>query len=197
MEKTFDIFSGLRVGFALCGSYCTFGRVLPQAARLVTLGCDLYPIMSESASRTDTRFGTARSFFDELERIAGRSPMASIAETEPIGPRALLDVLVVAPCTGNTLSKLTHGITDTSVTMACKAQLRNGRPVVLAVSSNDGLGAGAVNIGTLLSRKHIYFVPYGQDDPYNKSCSLVACMELIPDAIAEAMNGKQMQPILV
>ena len=197
MEKTFEILSGLRVGFALCGSFCTFERVLPQAVRLTTLGCELYPIMSESASLTDTRFGSANFFYNELERIAGRPPMVSIAETEPIGPQALLDVLVVAPCTGNTLAKLTHGITDTSVTMACKAQLRNGRPVVLAVSSNDGLGAGAVNIGTLLSRKHIFFVPYGQDDPHNKTCSLVACMELIPDAIAEAVNGRQMQPLLV
>jgi dipicolinate synthase subunit B len=186
-----------RVGFALCGSYCTYDKVLAALKTVTKCYEHVVPIMSENSAATDSRYGTAQSFRTEIETLCGRPVLKSITEVEPIGPQRLLDVLVIAPCTGNTLAKMAHGVTDTAVTMAAKAHLRNGRPVVIAVATNDGLGVSAANIGTLLCRKHIYFVPFRQDDPEAKPNSLAAEMSLIPDAIEAALRGEQLQPVLL
>jgi len=185
-----------RVGFAMCGSFCTFERVISVLQTLCEQYESVQPILSETAYDTDTRFGSAEKFRTQIERLCGKPIWHSIAQTEPIGPRKLLDILVVAPCTGNTLAKLAAGIADSAVTMAVKAQLRNERPVVLAVSTNDGLSTAARNIGELLPRRHCYFVPFGQDDPAHKPRSLVAHMELIPETVETALRGEQLQPIL-
>lgn len=158
---------------------------------------NVVPIVSECTADTDTRFGTAHDLMREMERICDRRVIASIKAAEPIGPKQLLDLLIIAPCTGNTLGKLAAGVTDTSVTMAAKAHLRNGRPILIALSTNDGLSTSAVNIGELLRRKHIYFVPFGQDDPEHKPTSLIANFDLLPDAAQAALEGRQLQPILV
>ncbi len=186
-----------RVGFAMCGSYCTYRQTLTALERLTELYRNVVPILSENSAGTDSRFGTARSFRIEIENLCGRPVLSTIPEVEPIGPQGLLDVLVIAPCTGNTLAKLAHGVTDTSVTMAAKAHLRNGRPVVLAPATNDGLGAAAQNIGQLLVRKNIYFVPFRQDDPQGKPNSVMAELSLIPEAIEAALRGEQVQPVLL
>lgn len=185
-----------RVGFAICGSFCTHERVLQELERLCGEYESVVPIVSETVSATDTRFGTARELLDAVERLTGRRPVSSIREAEPVGPKRLLDVLVVAPCTGNTLGKLACGITDTAVTMAVKAHLRNERPVVLAVASNDGLSGAAKNLGELMARRNIYFVPFGQDDPAGKPCSLVADFSLIGETVRSALEGRQIQPLL-
>ena len=187
----------IRLGFAICGSFCTFSKVIPQMKRLVDAGYDVYPIMSEYAYETDTRFGTAEHFRKQIEEITGKSIIHTIKAAEPIGPKALLDALVVAPCTGNTLGKLAGGITDSSVTMACKAHLRNARPLVVAVSTNDGLGASARNIGTLMNARNIFFVPYAQDDCLRKPTSLVADFDQIEKSVQSALRDEQVQPILV
>ena len=155
------------------------------------------PIVSETVAATDTRFGNAHDFMREMERICGRRVVDSIAKAEPIGPRHLLDVLVICPCTGNTLAKLANGVTDTTVTMAAKAHLRNGGPVVLCPATNDGLAASARNIGVLLDKKNVYFVPFRQDDPAKKPTSLVADFSLVPAAIDAALEGRQLQPVLL
>ena len=184
------------VAFALCGSFCSFSAVLPQVRRLRALGWRVLPILSCSAAALDTRFGTAEHWRDQVEALCGRPIWHTVAQVEPIGPRKLLDILLVAPCTGNTLGKLAGGITDTPVTMAVKAHLRNDRPVVLAVSTNDGLSASAANIGALLCRKNYYFVPFGQDDPLKKPTSLAAELSLTGAALAAALEGRQLQPML-
>ena len=153
--------------------------------------------MSETAAHTDSRFGTAAEHRRRLEALAGRSAVTSIAEAEPLGPKEPMDALLIAPCTGNTLAKLAHGVTDSSVTMAAKAHLRNGRPLVIAFSTNDGLSGSAENIARLLNRKNVYFVPFRQDDPIKKPCSLQADFSLLSDAVAAALDGKQLQPLLV
>lgn len=186
----------LRVGYAFCGSFCTFAKSMNALERVAACYSDVQPIVSEVSADTDTRFGNAHDFMREMERICGKRVIASIAAAEPIGPKGLLDVLVIAPCTGNTLAKLALGVTDSSVTMAAKAQLRNGRPVVVAISTNDGLSTSLRNIGELLCRKHLYFVPFAQDDPERKPNSLVADFELIPAAIDAALRGEQLQPVL-
>ena len=186
-----------RVGFAICGSFCTHERVLRELERLCGEYESVVPIVSETVCATDTRFGDARELLDTVERLTGRKAVSTIREAEPIGPKKLLDVLVVAPCTGNTLGKLSCGITDTAVTMAVKAHLRNERPVVLAVASNDGLSGAARNLGELLVRKNIYFVPFGQDDPAGKPCSLVADFSRIGDTVRSALEGRQIQPLLL
>ncbi len=185
----------LRVGVALCGSFCTFSTVLPQI-REMCKQFDVVPIMSETAYQTDTRFGAASDFVHELEEVCGKKVLHTVTQTEPIGPKKLLDVLVVAPATGNTLAKLATGIADSAVTLAVKAHLRNERPVVLAVSTNDALGTAAKNIGTLLGAKHMYFVPLRQDDPFGKPRSVVADMSRIADTVHLAADGKQIQPII-
>lgn len=179
----------------MCGSYCTFKSAMETIRRL----CEVYdvtPIMSEASSVTDTRFGKAEDFRHMLEEYSGKEIIDTIAKAEPIGPKKLLDVLIIIPCTGNTLAKLANGITDSSVTMAAKAHLRNERPVVIAVSTNDALSANAQNIGKLLARKNIYFVPFRQDDPQGKPNSLVARFDLTESAVEAAIDGRQLQPLL-
>lgn len=186
----------IRLGFAMCGSFCTFKLVLEELERLAK-DYDITPIMSQGAAFTDTRFGKAEDFRRRVAEICGREPITTIADAEPIGPRTLLDVLVIEPCTGNTLGKLANGITDTPVTMAAKAHLRNGRPLVLAVSTNDALGASARNIGTLMNAKNIFFVPVRQDSPRGKPASLVADFSETAAAIKSALEGRQTQPLLL
>lgn len=186
-----------KIGFAICGSFCTFKKALITMRALVDRGADVTPIMSETSFKTDTRFGTAEYFQNEVQSICGKEILKSIEDTEPIGPKKLLDLLIVLPCTGNTLGKIAHGITDTSVTMAVKAHLRNERPVLIAVSTNDGLGAAAKNIGNLLNYKNIYFVPLAQDDFEKKPRSLVADFEKIIPATKAALKGEQLQPIIL
>ena len=186
----------IRVGFAMCGSFCTHKQVLSELEKLCGQYSEITPILSEACRSTDTRFGKAEDLRVAVERLTGHQAVDSIPTAEPIGPKALLDVLVIAPCTGNTLAKLAGGITDTAVTMAAKAHLRNGRPVVIAMATNDGLSAAARNIGELLVRKNYYFVPFGQDDPEKKPCSLMADFSRIGETIDGAVEGRQLQPIL-
>ena len=186
----------MTIGFALCGSYCTYDRVFPVIEALSKEN-KVIPILSEAAYATDSRFGTAEHWKRKLEEICGCPPLHRISQVEPIGPKGLLDILVIAPCTGNTLAKLAHSIADGPVTMAAKSHLRNGRPVLVAVSTNDGLAGAGENIGRLLARKHYYFVPFGQDDPLKKSTSLIADFAQIPQAMEGAMAGQQIQPMLL
>ena len=185
------------IGFALCGSFCTYERTLDALRRLTGEYETVVPILSAAGAGINSRFGSAAEFRARIEALCGRPVVDTIAGAEPIGPKKLLDLLVVAPCTGNTLAKLAAGIADGPVTLACKAHLRNARPVVIAVSTNDGLAANARSLGELLNRKHYYFVPFGQDDPAHKPCSLVAKMELLPQTVAAALEGRQLQPLLV
>lgn len=187
--------SKANIGFAMCGSFCTFHKALSQMEKLLAQDYNIIPVMSEKAYSTDTRFGTAKSFIDKIQSMTGNEVLHTICETEPIGPKKMCDLLVVAPCTGNTLAKLSHGITDSSVTMAVKSHLRIKRPVLLCVATNDGLGATAQNIGRLLNTKNIYFVPMSQDDYVNKPNSLVAHFELIPDCVEQVLDGSQPQPV--
>ena len=193
----FECFDGLRVGLAVTGSFCTHRNVAAVADNLVKRGAIVYPILSYSASETSTRFMTREELHDTLVRITGHEPICTIKEAEPIGPKKLLDVVVVVPCTGNTISKLANAITDTPVLMACKSHLRNNRPVVIAVSTNDGLSGNARNIGTLLAMKNYYFVPFRQDDSVKKPFSLVADFSLVNETVAYALDGIQIQPILL
>ena len=201
MKEGFSLYhtaSPLRVGFALTGSFCTFSKVLEQMeAAAAHPDWEIIPIMSETAYSLDTRFGSAEEFHRRIEKICGREILHTIFQTEPIGPKKLLDVLVVAPCTGNTLGKLANGIIDTSVTLAVKAHLRNARPVVIAASTNDALANSAQNIGTLLNNKHIFFVPMGQDNFEKKPCSVVADFTKIIPTVEAALHEKQLQPLLV
>jgi len=187
----------ISVGFALTGSYCTFSKVIPEIRKIKEAGYDVFPIMSENSSSTDTRFGDAKSISAEIEEITGHKIITCIKEAEPIGPKKLLDALIIAPCTGNTIGKLASGITDSSVTMAAKAILRNEKPVILAVSTNDGLSGSAQNIGKLLNARNMYFVPFGQDDCKNKPRSTVAFMNMILPTLNEAFKNKQIQPIIM
>jgi dipicolinate synthase subunit B len=186
----------IRLGFALCGSFCTLTDALKEMEHLKELKYDITPIMSEITYSQDTRFGTAESFVKRTESICGKKILKTISECEPIGPKKLLDILLIAPCTGNTLGKLANGITDTSVTMAAKAHLRNERPVVLALATNDSLSGAARNIGALMARKNVFFVPFGQDDPANKPTSCIANFDKIPETLTAAMDGRQVQPLL-
>lgn len=191
------LLEGVKVGFALTGSFCTFQKIMTELERMVAEGADVYPILSETSATLDTRFGKAEDWKNKIKEITGKNPILTIPEAEPIGPKSFLDVLVIAPCTGNTIAKIANAITDTPVTMACKAHLRNNKPVVIAVSTNDGLGANGKNIGMLCNMKKIYLVPFGQDDPVKKTASLVAKMELIIPTVVEALQGKQIQPMIV
>ena len=186
----------MNIGFALCGSYCTFSKIFPVMEALAQEH-RVIPIFSDNVQNTGSRFGEPDQFYDKVTQITGLEPICTIADAEPIGPKKLLDALVIAPCTGNTLAKLAHGIADTPVTMAAKSHLRNGRPVIVAVSTNDGLAGAAENIGRLLARKNYYFVPFGQDDPRNKPTSLVAHFDMIPETLELAVRGWQVQPILI
>ena len=184
-----------RIGLAMCGSYCTYAEVFYHAEKLAEK-YDIVPIMSDTAAETDSRFGTASEHMRRLIALSGKRVITTIAEAEPLGPALPLDALIIAPCTGNTLAKLAHGITDSSVTMAAKAHLRNGRPLIIAFSTNDGLSGSAENIGKLLNRKNIYFVPFRQDDAEKKPRSLQAVFPLMEDTIEAALRGEQLQPIL-
>jgi dipicolinate synthase subunit B len=190
-------FKGVRIGFALTGSHCTLAEVMKVLKQLVEEGAEVTPIISYAVDQTNTRFGTAQYWKDMLKELTGKEPLKTFPEVEPIGPKDSLDCVVIAPCTGNTLAKLANGITDTPVLMAAKAHLRNLKPLVIAVSTNDGLGINAKNIGTLLTYKNIYLVPLGQDNPQQKANSLVAHMDKIPETILMAFQGKQIQPVLV
>ena len=187
----------IRAGFAFCGSFCTYGQVMPALERAKARYGDVTPIISEKSAETDSRFGPAHEFIREMERICDKRVIDTIPKAEPIGPKKLLDVLIIAPCTGSTLSRLANGMSDTSVTMAAKAMWRNGRPVVVAVSTNDGLAGSARNIATLLDKKHVFFVPYRQDDPVGKPTSLVADFTRINDTVDAALEGRQLQPLLL
>ena len=185
----------MNIGFALCGSFCTYERVFPVMTALAE-NHRVTPIFSRAAATLDSRFGTSAEFLARAEEVCGTPPLLTIPDVEPIGPKKMLDILIIAPCTGNTLAKLSHSIADGPVTMAAKSHLRNGRPVLVAVSTNDALSGAAENIGRLLNRKHYYFVPFGQDDPAKKPNSMVAHFEMIPEAMEAALEGRQMQPIL-
>ena len=184
-----------RLGLALCGSYCTYDQVF-RAAESLADTYELVPIMSETAAETDTRFGTAADHIRRLMALTGKKVVTTIAEAEPLGPKEPMDAMLIAPCTGNTLSKLAHGMTDSAVVMAAKAHLRNGRPLVIAFSTNDGLSGSAENIARLLNRKNVYFVPFRQDDPVKKPRSLQADFTLLGDTVEAALRGEQLQPIL-
>lgn len=186
----------MTIGFALCGSFCTYASVFPVMTDLAK-NHRVIPIFSFNAATIDSRFGTAKEHMRLAREICGATPVCTIQDAEPIGPKKLLDLLIVAPCTGNTLAKLAHGIADTPVTMAAKSHLRNGRPLLIAPATNDALAASAENIGKLLARKNIYFVPFRQDDPAAKPTSMIADFTLIPHAMEAAMAGMQMQPVLL
>ncbi len=186
----------IKIGFALTGSFCTFKRVFPEIEKLCE-EYDVIPIMSETAADTDTRFGKAQEHKEKLEAITGNKVLKSINQVEPIGPAKLLSALIIAPCTGNTIAKIANGISDSTVTLAVKSHLRNKRPVIIAVSTNDGLGNNAKNIGMLFNMKNIYLVPLGQDDCKEKPNSLVAHMDMIEETLEMALMGKQIQPILI
>lgn len=184
------------IGFAMCGSFCTYSQVFPVMEEL-SREYQLIPIFSFASASIDSRFGTHQAHLARAEEICGRKAILTIEGAEPIGPKKLLDALVIAPCTGNTLAKLAHSIADTPVTMAAKSHLRNGRPVVVAISTNDALAGAAGNIGKLLGRRNFYFVPFGQDDPLKKPTSMVADFTKIPQTLTQALAGKQIQPIIL
>ncbi len=186
----------MNIGFAMCGSLCTFEAVFPVMEALAK-NYTLVPILSQASAAIDSRFGTAEDHIHRITRICGKAPLKTIAEVEPIGPKKLLDALVIAPCTGNTLAKLAHSIADGPVTMAAKSHLRNARPILLAISTNDALAGAAENIGRLLARKHYYFVPFGQDDPAKKPTSIVADFTKLPAALELALKEVQLQPVLL
>ncbi len=189
--------SDITVGYALCGSFCTFRKSIDQMKILIERGYRILPVMSQNAYTMDTRFGKAQDFIQEIEDLCGRPIIHSIVQAEPIGPKKMMDILVISPCTGNTLAKLSHAITDTSVTMAAKSHLRIGRPVLLALATNDGLGASAQNIGRLVNTKQVYFVPFSQDDTEKKPNSLVAHFDLLPISLEAALRGNQIQPMIL
>jgi dipicolinate synthase subunit B len=186
----------VKIGFAFTGSFCTFAKVIPELEKITAEGADVLPVISYAVDSFDTKFGKADEWKSRIETICGKPIIKTIIDAEPIGPKALLDIMVVSPCTGNTLAKLANGITDTPVTMACKAHLRNGRPLLIAPATNDGLGANAKNIGLLANTKNIFFVPFGQDGPQKKNNSLMANFELLIPAIQAALNGKQLEPVI-
>lgn len=185
------------VGIAITGSFCTFDKVLKEIEVLKEKGANLIPVFSDHAADMDNRFWKAEEYRQKIEEITGNKGIYTIQEAEPIGPRAYLDVLLIAPCTGNTLAKLCNGITDTAVLMAAKAHLRNGKPLVISVSTNDALGINFKNIGALMAMKNIYFVPFGQDDHVKKPNSMIAKVDLIEDTLLAAMEGRQIQPVIV
>lgn len=188
---------GVTVGYAVTGSHCTLAEVMPQIQRFVDDGAKVVPIISQSVLTTDTRFGKSEDWQKQLQDITGNNIISTIVEAEPLGPKKLLDIMVIAPCTGTTTSKLANAVTDSPVLMAAKAQMRNGRPLVVAISTNDGLGFNLANIAKLIVAKNLYFVPFGQDNPVEKPNSLVAQMELVPEACFAALKGKQLQPLII
>ena len=188
---------GKHIGLAITGSFCTFDKIEQEILGLKETGAILHPIISDKVQATDSRFGDTGEFIRRIAQITGNKPLLRLEEAEPIGPKACLDILLIAPCTGNTLAKLANGITDTTVLMAAKAHLRNGKPLVISVSTNDALGINFKNIGELFNAKNIYFVPFGQDNPLKKPCSMIARTGLIETALKEALEGRQIQPVIL
>ncbi len=188
--------NGISLGYVMCGSFCTLRRAIDQIKILRDMGASVTPIMSPIVYSTDTRFGRADERISEVEELCGQKIIHTILDAEPIGPKNLFDLIIASPCTGNTLSKLAFGITDTSATMALKAHIRNGKPTLLAVATNDALGATAKNIGLLLNTKNIFFVPFSQDDPKKKPTSMIADFSRIPEAAKAALRGEQLEPII-
>lgn len=193
---SFD-FHDKSIGIGFTGSFCTYEKIFTALEALAETGADLYPIFSEHAASIDSRFGDSAQFLARAKTLTGKEPILSIPGAEPIGPKSMLDILVIAPCTGNTLSKLANGISDTTVLMAAKSHLRNNRPLVISLSTNDALGMNLKNIGILLNTKNIYFVPFGQDNYQAKPNSMVAHVSLLPDTIRQALDYKQIQPVIV
>ena len=190
-------FKDLKIGFALTGSFCTFSKTIPFIKELVKEGAEVLPIMSYNAYELDTKFGKAKDFISQIEEITGKEIIHTIQGAEPIGPKHLTDIMIIAPATGNTIAKLANGITDTPVTMAAKSHLRNENPIIIAISTNDALSGSAKNIGTLLNRKNYYFVPFRQDNPITKPRSLVFDETYIIKTIEAALNNEQIEPILL
>ena len=188
---------GKNVGIAFTGSFCTFDKVELEVQNMVEAGANVFPIFSKNVQSMDSRFGNTQEFIRRISLITGNEPILTIEEAEPIGPSAFLDILIIAPCTGNTLAKLANGITDTAVLMAAKAHMRNGKPLVISISTNDALGINFKNIGTLINLKNIYFVPFGQDNAINKPTSMIAHTHLIVNTLEKALEGQQIQPIIV
>ncbi|MBX6352345.1 MAG: dipicolinate synthase subunit B [Thermoflavifilum sp.] len=188
---------GRTIGFAVTGSHCTYAEVYPEIEKLVQMGVNVIPIFSQTVLEVSTRFGEAGEWARKIETLTGNTAITSIPEAEPLGPSKRLDCLVIAPCTGNTLSRLANAATDSAVLMAAKATLRNDRPVVIAISTNDGLGLNLHNIATLMNTKNIFFVPFGQDAPHVKMNSLVSLMSLIPETCEAALEKRQLQPVLI
>ncbi len=186
----------IKVGFAMCGSFCTFSKAIESIENLINKGVEIVPIMSYNAYSTDTRFGRAKEHIEKIENLCSRKIICTLTGAEPIGPKKIIDALIIEPCTGNTLAKLASGIADTPVTLSAKSNLRNSNPVIIAVSTNDALGNAAKNIGALQNAKNIYFVPYRQDDPVKKPNSLVADFSMTYDTLIDALDGKQIQPII-
>ena len=186
----------IKVGFAMCGSFCTFSKAIESIENLINKGVEIVPIMSYNAYSTDTRFGREKEHIEKIENLCSRKIICTLTGAEPIGPKKIIDALIIEPCTGNTLAKLASGIADTPVTLSAKSNLRNSNPVIIAVSTNDALGNAAKNIGALQNAKNIYFVPYRQDDPVKKPNSLVADFSMTYDTLIEALDGKQIQPMI-
>ena len=186
----------VKIGIAFTGSFCSYNHIFPELEKLASKGAYIQTIFSHTAQTTDSRFGEAKNFFERAKDITGNEPILSIEAAEPIGPKELLDILVILPCTGNTLAKLSHGITDSPVLMAAKAHLRNERPLVLSLATNDALGMNLKNIGLILNVKNIYFIPFGQDDPLKKPNSMVAHTSLLLPTLEQALLGKQLQPVI-
>lgn len=197
MQESRERLRGVRIGVVVTGSHCTIDDVIPQIINLKNEGAELYPIFSYTVDNTDNRFYNVHELKKTMVEITGKNVISSIVAAEPIGPKKLLDVAVVIPATGNTIAKLAHGITDTPALMTIKAQLRNQRPVIIAISTNDALGINAVNIGMLLNMKNIFFVPFRQDNPQEKANSVIAALELVVDTVIYALQGKQLQPVLL
>ncbi len=189
--------NNLRLGVALCGSFCTFKRTIIMIQNLLDCGIEVFPIMSFNAYKTSTRFGKAEDFIAQIETMTGKKIIHTLVDAEPLGPKNLIDAILVAPCTGNTLTKIAHAIIDTPVVLSTKSLMRNGKPVIIAISTNDGLGLNLKNIGELLVSKNIYFVPFGQDDVIHKPYSLISDFTLIPETITNALKGEQLQPIVM
>lgn len=187
----------LRLGVALCGSFCTFKKTITMIETLIALGVDVYPIMSFNAYHTSTRFGDAKDFIELIESLTGKPIIHTLVDAEPLGPKHLIDAILVAPCTGNTLSKMAHAIIDTPVVLATKSLMRNSKPVIIALSTNDGLGLNMKNIGELIGIKNIFFVPFGQDSAFTKPFSLISDFTLVPETLQKALHQEQLQPILI
>lgn len=188
---------GIKIGFALCGSYCTYEKVIPNIKRLINEGAEIYPIMSDNAYTTNTRFGKAEEHIVSIEQMTGKKIIHTLVDAEPLGPNNMIDLLVIAPCTGNTIAKLANAITDSAVLISAKTLLRNKKPIVLAVATNDGLGINMKNIGILMNTKNIYFVPMGQDNYEKKPNSMMSDMNLILKTVQKALKNEQLQPVII